>query len=147
MKKITAAMICIAEILFMIGGTAACAVKDGSAAPRQETVQPNETRQETVQPNETQQETVQPNETRQETVQLNETQQQTAVQPIEAQQTTAQPNTKQQSTKQPEQNAGGQISLEDAKNAALTDAGVSAADVVYTKEKLDYEDGIMVYDI
>ena len=147
MKKITAAMNCIAEILFMIGGTAACAVKDGSAAPRQETVQPNETRQETVQPNETQQETVQPNETRQETVQLNETQQQTAVQPIEAQQTTAQPNTKQQSTKQPEQNAGGQISLEDAKNAALTDAGVSAADVVYTKEKLDYEDGIMVYDI
>ncbi len=74
MKKITAAMICIAEILFMIGGTAACAVKDGSAAPRQETVQPNETRQETVQ--------------------LNDTQQQTAVQPIEAQQTTAQPNTK-----------------------------------------------------
>ncbi|MDE6913356.1 MAG: hypothetical protein K2P35_06640, partial [Lachnospiraceae bacterium] len=65
MKKITAAMICIAEILFMIGGTAACAVKDGSAAPRQEMVQPNETRQETVQLNATMQVTEPTSGTRQ----------------------------------------------------------------------------------
>lgn len=48
---------------------------------------------------------------------------------------------------QPEQNGEEQISLEDAKQAALTDAGVSDSDVTYTKEKLDYEDGITVYDI
>lgn len=45
------------------------------------------------------------------------------------------------------QSGNEQISLDDAKNAALADAGVSASDVTYTKEKLDYEDGIAVYDI
>ncbi|MCM1496641.1 MAG: PepSY domain-containing protein [Bacteroides sp.] len=39
------------------------------------------------------------------------------------------------------------IRLEDAKQAALIDAGVSASDVIYTKETLDYENGIAVYDI
>ncbi len=45
------------------------------------------------------------------------------------------------------QDSHGQISLEEAKNAALADAGQEAANVVFTKEKLDYEDGIAVYDI
>ncbi len=40
-----------------------------------------------------------------------------------------------------------QISLDDAKNTALSDAGVCAADVTYTKDRLDYDDGISVYDI
>ena len=45
------------------------------------------------------------------------------------------------------QQASAQISLDDAKNAALTDAGLSASDVTYTKDRLDYDDGVSVYDI
>lgn len=41
----------------------------------------------------------------------------------------------------------GQISLDEAKDAALSDAGLSSSDVTYMKEKPDYEDGIAVYDI
>ncbi len=52
-----------------------------------------------------------------------------------------------QNTKQSGQAGNGQISLEDAKNAALQDAGLSASDVNYTKEKQDYDDGIAVYEI
>lgn len=40
-----------------------------------------------------------------------------------------------------------QITLDAAKAAALADAGVSAADAVFTKAKLDREDGIAVYEI
>lgn len=43
--------------------------------------------------------------------------------------------------------SGGQISLDDAKDAALSDAGLSSSDVTYTKEKSDYEDGTAVFDI
>lgn len=43
--------------------------------------------------------------------------------------------------------ASAQISLDDAKNTALSDAGLSAADVTYTKDRLDYDDGISVYEI
>ena len=43
--------------------------------------------------------------------------------------------------------AAAQISLDDANVAALSDAGVSAADVTYTKNRLDYDDGIFVYEI
>lgn len=82
------------------------------------------------------QESVQPKETQQEMVQSRETMQ-----------TAAQPNAAQQNTNQPAPSNDGQISLEDAKSAALADAGVSDADVIYTKEKSDYENGIMVYDI
>ncbi len=39
------------------------------------------------------------------------------------------------------------ISLETAKANALADAGLSSSDVTFTKEKLDYDDGIEVYDI
>lgn len=42
---------------------------------------------------------------------------------------------------------GGQISSEDARNAALSDAGIAASEATFTKEKLDYEDGIAVYDL
>ena len=45
------------------------------------------------------------------------------------------------------QTTNGQIDLETAKTNALADAGVSAADVTFTKEKLDYDDGVAVYDI
>ena len=40
-----------------------------------------------------------------------------------------------------------QITLEEAKAAALTDAGVTEDEVTYTKTKLDQEDGILVYEI
>ncbi|MDE7266472.1 MAG: PepSY domain-containing protein [Lachnospiraceae bacterium] len=125
LRKATISIICIAEALLIIGSTAACGAKDGGAAP-QESVQTDEIPQETVQPKETQQETVQSNETMQ---------------------TTAQPNVAQQNTNKPVLSDDRQISLEDAKSAALADAGVSDADVIYTKQKSDYEDGIMVYDI
>lgn len=36
---------------------------------------------------------------------------------------------------------------ESAKNAALTDAGVSAGDATFVKVKLDYDDGVQVYEI
>lgn len=39
------------------------------------------------------------------------------------------------------------ISLEDAKNKALTDAGISAGNTTFTKTKLDYDDGAAVYEI
>ena len=66
----------------------------------------------------------------------------TAAQSESAQQNTALPNETQSTP-----DAKGQISLDDAKKAALADAGLSSSDVIYTKEKLDYEDGIAVYDI
>lgn len=40
-----------------------------------------------------------------------------------------------------------QISQEEAKEAALSDAGLTAADVTFTKEKLDYDDGMALYDV
>lgn len=50
-------------------------------------------------------------------------------------------------TNQPQQNEQMQISLDEAKNTALSDADLSSSDVTYTKEMLDYEDGVAVYDI
>ncbi len=58
-----------------------------------------------------------------------------------------QSDTEARNTGQTLSDAGGQISVDDAKTVALTDAGLIASDVNYTKEKLDYEDGIAVYDI
>lgn len=40
-----------------------------------------------------------------------------------------------------------QITLEEAKTAALTDAGVAAADATFTEGKLDYDDGMALYDV
>ncbi|MCC8028315.1 MAG: PepSY domain-containing protein [Lachnospiraceae bacterium] len=41
----------------------------------------------------------------------------------------------------------GAISLEDAKAIALADAGLTAADVTYTAERQDYDNGTAVYEI
>ena len=40
-----------------------------------------------------------------------------------------------------------QITLEEAKNKALADAGLKAAEVTFTKEKADTEDGVSVYEV
>ncbi len=45
------------------------------------------------------------------------------------------------------QTGANDIGLEAAKNAALADAGVSAADATFTEQKRDREDGVLVYDI
>ncbi|MDO4261380.1 MAG: PepSY domain-containing protein [Eubacteriales bacterium] len=39
------------------------------------------------------------------------------------------------------------VSVDDAKNAALSHAGFSASDVTFAKAKLDEDDGILVYEI
>ncbi len=43
--------------------------------------------------------------------------------------------------------ASDQITLEAAQSAALADAGLSAADVTFTKGELDYDDGVLIYEI
>lgn len=54
----------------------------------------------------------------------------------------------QQNSVQPQDGSSSeQISLDAAKNMALSDAGVSSSDAAFTKTKLDYDDGIAVYDI
>lgn len=59
---------------------------------------------------------------------------------------TSKPTTKPQPTETPQPTTTG-ITLEAAKNIVLSDAGVSAADVVFTKAEKDKEDGIFVYEI
>lgn len=99
-----------------------------------------------------------PDETRQDMSLAEETQSDTIPASSQSQQdttltdTTTQSGAAQQKTgypdeAQPTPNSKEQISLDDAKKAALTDAGLYSSDVIYTKEKLDYEDGIAVYDI
>lgn len=51
-----------------------------------------------------------------------------------------------QTSAQP-QTQDGDISLDEAKNIAFKNAGIKAQDVIVTKAKLDYDDGISVYDI
>ena len=46
-----------------------------------------------------------------------------------------------------QQESSNKISLSTAKSTALSDAGVSASNATFTKAKLDYDDGISVYDI
>lgn len=48
---------------------------------------------------------------------------------------------------QTQPDTGDEISLEEAKNIALTDAGVDAADATFYEERRDYDDGVAVYDI
>lgn len=43
--------------------------------------------------------------------------------------------------------AAGGVDLEEAKAAALADAGLSVGDVTFTKTVTDYEDGLQVYEI
>lgn len=162
--KKAAVMICIAETLIVVGGTAACAAKNSNTAPQPETIITSEAqpetetappsgiqpKTETAPPSEAQPktETAPPGEAQPKTEAAPPSGIQQAEAPIsEAPQTTVQTNIPQQNANQPAPSGNGQISLEDAKNAALTDAGLSAADVIYTKEKLDYEDGIAVYEI
>ena len=45
------------------------------------------------------------------------------------------------------QSVGNQVDLEEAKGIAFADAGVSASEVTVIKERQDYDDGILVYDI
>ena len=40
-----------------------------------------------------------------------------------------------------------ELSLEEAKAQALADAGLTESEVTFTKERLDYDDGVRVYDI
>lgn len=42
---------------------------------------------------------------------------------------------------------GGFVTLENAKEAALADAGLNSADVTFFKEREEIDDGIMIYDI
>ena len=58
---------------------------------------------------------------------------------IEARRTAAQ---------QPAQTASdATITLDEAKTIALSDAGLSASDVTFTKDRLDYDDGVAVYEL
>lgn len=61
--------------------------------------------------------------------------------------TTSKPAGTSSQTQQPVQSGSQKISLDAAKSKALADAGVNAADTVFTKAKLDYDDGVAVYDI
>ena len=96
--------------------------------------------------NQVQQGIIQQSVTQQNETQQNTTQQGSAQQNA-AQQNKTQQSTTQQNQVQPTPSSNGQISVDAAKNAALTDAGLSSSEVVFTKENLDYEDGIAVYDI
>lgn len=144
-KKALVSAICIAAIIITIGSMTACAAKENSIVPQQESEILSE-KQETTISDEMQQESALPGEQQQESVASSEKQQET-VAPSEMQQEEILQNTVQQDTRQPEQNSNEQISLEDAKNAALKDAGLVDSDVNYTKDRLDYEDGIAVYEI
>ncbi len=50
-------------------------------------------------------------------------------------------------TQQTQKPVSQNISADTAKNKALADAGVSASSAVFTKVKLDYDDGILLYDV
>lgn len=113
---------------------------------------PDETRQDMIQADETQSDTIPASSgSRQDTDLLNTTGQNMPQSGSTQQDTprlgSAQQNTPQPNETQPTPDAKGQISLNDAKKAALADAGLSSPDVTYTKAKLDYEYGIAVYDI
>lgn len=58
---------------------------------------------------------------------------------------TAEPNPPQ--TESTTSAVSSQISIEEAKNIALADAGVSSSAATFTKSKLDIDDGVYVYDI
>lgn len=48
---------------------------------------------------------------------------------------------------QTDASSSAQITQEQAKEIALKNAGVEASKVTFTKQKLDYDDGVLVYDI
>lgn len=134
MKKTIAVTICAAQCLLLAGGVAGC-TGGSNGAPQSQT--PQSVQQEQTAPKETMQETT-PQTVPQEKGTLDE------ARPTSGQ--TGNDNNPPQTSQAP-QNGEGQISLEDAKAAALADAGLSASDAVFTKEKSDYEDGVMVYEL
>src|SRR5699024_1532973 len=66
--------------------------------------------------------------------------------PETTQPTTTQPETTQPAT-QPTTGSNGQLTVDEAKAAALSDAGVAAADATFTKAELDYDDGVAYYEL
>ena len=56
-------------------------------------------------------------------------------------------NSKEMRIKQTESTAAGRITLDEAKNIALSHAGIAASEASFTKTKLDYDDGREEYDI
>ena len=57
------------------------------------------------------------------------------------------PDASQAPGSQPQAGSGGQISSEEARNAALSDSGIAASEATFVEEKLEYEDGITVYKL
>lgn len=66
---------------------------------------------------------------------------------IDANSGTVLSNSKEMRIKQTESTAAGRITLEEAKNTALSHAGIAASEASFTKTKLDYDDGREEYDI
>ena len=65
---------------------------------------------------------------------------------LEATYAATQPETTQPAT-QPTTGSNGQLTVDEAKAAALSDAGVAAADATFTKAELDYDDGVAYYEL
>lgn len=65
--------------------------------------------------------------------------------PAETQRPATQPNTPTQPQSKP--TAAAELSLEEAKSAALADAGLSAGEVSFHKAEKDYDDGVAYYDV
>ncbi len=66
---------------------------------------------------------------------------------IDANSGTVLSNSKEMRIKQTESTAAGRITLDEAKNIALSHAGIAASEASFTKTKLDYDDGREEYDI
>ncbi len=66
---------------------------------------------------------------------------------IDAESGTVLSNSKEMRIKQTESTAAGRITLDEAKNIALSHAGIAASEASFTKTKLDYDDGREEYDI
>ena len=62
-------------------------------------------------------------------------------------QNTGQDSADQAAPKAPMQGMESQITMEEAKKTACLDLGLSVSEVTFTKEKLDYDDGIALYEI
>ena len=65
----------------------------------------------------------------------------------ETAQTTAAPTTQAATQAQTQAPAGGDIGLEKAKEIALQDAGIDAANATFIEQRADIDDGLNVYDI
>ena len=77
----------------------------------------------------------------------NQTTQGTVEEPQPSQSSKASQQPAQSSQSSQTQSASGNISTETAKSKALADAGISSSAATFIKAKLDYDDGIPVYDV